>query len=101
ECARAQRRETAVAWQTSQELQMLDRSASLWAAATAPIDLHQERPSLARRSCNRCTAVMRDGAVLRHDGDSMVDVRVVTPWHLLARQFASPLVLILAVGAAV
>ena len=33
--------------------------------------------------------------------NTMVDVRVVTPWHLLARQFASPLVLILAVGAAV
>jgi P-type Mg2+ transporter len=33
--------------------------------------------------------------------NTMVDVRVVTPWHLLARQFASPLVLILAAGAAV
>ncbi|HET7526269.1 MAG TPA: cation-transporting P-type ATPase, partial [Burkholderiaceae bacterium] len=33
--------------------------------------------------------------------NTMVDVRVVTPWHLLARQFASPLVLILAIGAVV
>jgi Mg2+-importing ATPase len=33
--------------------------------------------------------------------NTMVDVRLVTPWHLLARQFASPLTLILAVGAVV
>jgi Mg2+-importing ATPase len=33
--------------------------------------------------------------------NTMVDVRSVTPWHLLARQFSSPLVLILAVGAVV
>jgi len=33
--------------------------------------------------------------------NTMVDARAVTPWRLLARQFASPLVLILVIGAVI
>jgi len=38
---------------------------------------------------------------LRFGPNLVVDARVVTPWHLLVRQFASPLTLILVIGAAI